>query len=828
MRVNEPITSHEIEVPGGEPLVSRTDPSGRITFVNHVFVDVSGFTEAELVNENHNIVRHPHMPKEAFANLWSTIRDGRPWDGLVKNRAKNGDFYWVRANVTPEVENDQVTGYISIRAKPTRADIDAAEKTYEAIRNGNAIGVGLRDGEVFASGWWSRALDIWHSIGGRMVFVAIAAVLCVIAVGWLGFSGMMTSNGVLRNVYENDLLAVDQLRGMVDRIRDNRNHMAQMTIALERGANADQIQAERISPIQANLEQISGLWRDYKARERLPDQLVLIRKFDERFDALSHDGIEPALNLARDRKSAELSRLFEQRLPPMFQAVFDADRDLVARQIQVGHDAYDNAVADLHYRLITGMALAAIGLIAVLATQWGLHASLRRPLRMLEDHLRSITRQLLEKPITSPEAREFRAVFAMLRAMRAHLAFSQWQRLEFERKAEGIRRDTVDAMARKIETETGGAVERVGQRAKVMLEECVGMTQSAGRVTENTERASVAVDQALKNAQVVAAASEELAASIREVSSQVVHASGVARDASRKGADARESIRSLASAGERISTVVRLIADIAGQTNLLALNATIEAARAGEAGKGFAVVAGEVKALATQTAHATAEITGQIESLRAATMAAVDQVEEVGETLDTVSSVSVSVAAAIEQQTSATQEIARNVTESSEAVLRITQLMADIAKEASTTGDQANQLRDNANAVADDVADLRTALVRTVRTATAEADRRMEVRVEVDVACSVRLGQATPYRGRLRDLSAHGATIETETLADAQAGQRGSVTLPTEGGVTAEFDVRVRDNNGLLHVRFVDGRMEPAFAAAVSRLIHAVPPRAAA
>lgn len=110
MRKNEPITTEEIEVPDGEPLVSRTDPTGSITFVNKLFVETSGFSETELLQSPHNIVRHPDMPEAAFANLWATIKAGRPWDGLVKNRAKSGGFYWVRANVTPEIEDGRVTG----------------------------------------------------------------------------------------------------------------------------------------------------------------------------------------------------------------------------------------------------------------------------------------------------------------------------------------------------------------------------------------------------------------------------------------------------------------------------------------------------------------------------------------------------------------------------------------------------------------------------------------------------------------------------------------------------------------------------------------------
>jgi methyl-accepting chemotaxis protein/aerotaxis receptor len=822
MRDNEPITDVEVQIPDGEPLVSRTDPAGRITFSNHVFTEVSGFAEQELFGAPHNIVRHPHMPAQAFANLWATIKAGRPWDGLVKNRTKTGDFYWVRANVTPVIENDQITGYISIRSRPARAAVAAAEQAYAALRNGTAKGIGLRDGELVAHGRRDRLLDVWRSVRGRMAAAAITAFLVVAAVGWLGFSGMASSNAVLRSVYENDLVSVDQLRGIVDRIRDNRNHIAQMAIALGRSDKAEPVLADHIPPVETNLSQIAGIWRDYGARERLPDQLTLMRQFDERFGTLLHEGIEPALELARRGKAAELDQLFAKRAPPMFQAVFDADRDLVARQIEVGRDAYQQAVADLRWRLIASIGFGCAGALATLAVGWALHGSVRRPLHALERHLNAVTRGDLNLQIETPKVSEFRGVMAMLRALRAHLAFAEWQRREFERKADEIRRETVEAMARTIESETGGAVERVGQRARAMLDEAGEMTESANRVNANAEATSVAVDQALKNAQIVAAASEELAASIREVSSQVEHASTVARDASGKGADARETIRSLAGAGERISHVTRLIADIASQTNLLALNATIEAARAGEAGRGFAVVAGEVKALATQTAHATSEITAQIDSLRTATAAAVEQVDAVGATLDNVSEVSMSVAAAIEQQTAATQEIARNVAESGEAVLRITGLMQEVSREASATGQQAGLLRNNAGAVADDVAELRTALVRTVRTATKEADRRMEPRMIVDVPCVVsRDAGGASIQAKVHDISAHGATIDISDSSSWSDGQHGSLVLTQTGNARGQFEVRSIQPPGLLHVRFLDGKADPSFVSTIERLLAA-------
>jgi methyl-accepting chemotaxis protein/aerotaxis receptor len=813
MRLNEPINTSETEVTGDAPLVSRTDPTGRITFANHVFVDVSGFAEEELIGAPHNIVRHPHMPAQAFANLWATIKAGRPWDGLVKNRTKSGSFYWVRANVTPVVENDQVTGYISIRSRPTREAVAAAEQAYTALRNGKSNGIGLRDGELIASSLFSRLLDRCRSLSGRMTLAATIVLMIVSGVGWLGFSGMAASNAVLKSVYENDLVSVEQLRGIVDRIRDDRNHLAQMTIALGRGDNAGQVLAEHVPPVQASLEQIAGFWRDYKLPKRLPDQLPLIAQFDDRYDSLLNEGIEPALALARQGNTAQLDVLFAKRMPPLFQAVFDVDRALVARQVQTGRDSYQGAIASLRWRLMIGTALVSTGLLSVLAAGLALYRGIERPMRVLEADLLAITRNELDREIATPAVREYRGVVAMLRAMRAHLAFAGWQRREFELKAETVRHDTVEAMALKIETEAGSAVEQVGQRARAMREEATAMTNSADRVNANSGRTAVAVDHALKNVQIVAAASEELAASIREVSSQVDHASLVARDASSKGANAREAIRSLSTAGERISTVVRLIADIANQTNLLALNATIEAARTGEAGRGFAVVAAEVKTLATQTAQ-------QIDNLRAATLAAVEQVEVVGQTLDTVAEVSVSVAAAIDQQTAATHEIARNVAESGEAMQRITGLMAEVSREANSAGEQAGQLLGNAGAVADDVVALRAALVRTVRTATTEADRRLEPRVAVDVACSVGLeGGAAQISGRLRDLSTKGAAIEIGTVENIPAGKLGHIILPHAGNARARFEVRSTVLSGQIHVRFVDRLADPAFAAAVTRLM---------
>ena len=136
MRMNLPVTATEHVMRDDQLIVSKTDFKGRITHFNRDFLDISGFSEAELLGAPHNIIRHPDMPPAAFKDMWDTIQKGRPWTGLVKNRCKNGDFYWVEANVSPLREHGQISGYISVRRKPTREQIAAAETVYARLRAG--------------------------------------------------------------------------------------------------------------------------------------------------------------------------------------------------------------------------------------------------------------------------------------------------------------------------------------------------------------------------------------------------------------------------------------------------------------------------------------------------------------------------------------------------------------------------------------------------------------------------------------------------------------------------------------------------------------------
>lgn len=229
-----------------------------------------------------------------------------------------------------------------------------------------------------------------------------------------------------------------------------------------------------------------------------------------------------------------------------------------------------------------------------------------------------------------------------------------------ERAAQERRREML-TFADKFESRIRSVVENVSEEASATRLASRGMSQMMHATSERTEHVAGASVQASGNVQGIASASEELTASISEISRQAGESKSMAEEAAEKSRSISERVGSLANAAEKIGEVITLINDIASQTNLLALNATIEAARAGEAGKGFAVVATEVKTLADQTARATDEISTQIAAIQASTGDAVTGIDEIRSTIDQVEEISTSISGGIEQQLKATQEISENV-----------------------------------------------------------------------------------------------------------------------------------------------------------------------
>ncbi|MDR3519034.1 MAG: methyl-accepting chemotaxis protein [Azospirillaceae bacterium] len=347
----------------------------------------------------------------------------------------------------------------------------------------------------------------------------------------------------------------------------------------------------------------------------------------------------------------------------------------------------------------TGIGVAAAAATAILLC-WLVTRNIARPIVRMTRLMRRLAQG--DQSIEIHDAHRGDEVGAMARAVEIfktnaieaqQLAAAQAE----EQAAKQQRTETVTAL---VESFEGHAVQILGMVAK-SARSLDSTAQSMTTIAEQTNRqataSAVASEQTAANVNTVAAATEEMASTLQEISTQVAKSSAVANRAVEEARETTSAVQSLAESAQRIGEVVTLINNIASQTNLLALNATIEAARAGEAGKGFAVVASEVKNLATQTAQATEEIASQITAMQQATDGAVAAISHIGTTIGSINEITLTIAGAVEEQSAATNEIARNVQQAAAGTQEVSSTIARVTEAAAETGTAAHNVLDAAN-----------------------------------------------------------------------------------------------------------------------------------
>ena len=352
--------------------------------------------------------------------------------------------------------------------------------------------------------------------------------------------------------------------------------------------------------------------------------------------------------------------------------------------------------------LLLGLALAGTLICCAIGLLVG-QRNIARPLRAVSEAIERLSRGDHTLPAVKPRRDEIGAIWTSTQILNETLLKAEALRQEHQRlDADSATRKRVEmaGLADQFEGSIGGLVGHLAGAAAGMERAAATMAGNAERTGTQSQVVTRAAEATSHNVEAVAAATEELAATASEIGVQVSQTSSAAESAVEATRRTRTSVQALARSADGIGQVVSLISTIAVQTNLLALNATIEAARAGEAGRGFAVVATEVKDLATQTAKATEEIAGQIAAMRTATHEAVAAIEEIGGTIEQVHGIALGVAAAVEEQQVATQEIARSIAEAANGTRSVTETMAAVLGAAHETGISAAQVLDAAADIA--------------------------------------------------------------------------------------------------------------------------------
>ena len=426
MRTNLPVTSMEREFKDGETVVSKTDLKGVITYVNPYFCEISGYSAQESVGQPHNFIRHPDMPAEAFADLWETLKKGQPWSGLVKNRCKNGDFYWVEANVTAVRENGQTTGYLSVRSKPTRTHVEAVSRVYQELNEGKSK-YKIKDGKAVKFSlfdWLNPLKNI--SIMARLVSVVAILSLFLVAGGLLGVNGMNSSNDKLDEVYHKRLLPSNQITRIDGLMREN---LAQLLLANMHDPRKPESKLHdhpislHLDKVDANIATITDIWKDYTASGLQGEEKLLADKFAEDRGRFVKDGLKPTVDLLRQGNYNDAVIHILKVVNPTY-AVANKD---VAALIKFQQEAASKEFvqAEKDYTLLRQIAIGGVIFAILIASLIGvlLIRAVAIPLNAAVGYFDKISQGFYDNRIKVRNQDEIGKVLNALRSMQIKLGF---------------------------------------------------------------------------------------------------------------------------------------------------------------------------------------------------------------------------------------------------------------------------------------------------------------------------------------------------------------------------------------------------------------------
>lgn len=420
MRENLPVTDNEYVLEKDDMIVSKTDLQGNITYINDDFVRISGFSEEELIGSPQNIVRHPDMPEQAFEDFWMTLKAGRSWSGLVKNRCKNGDYYWVVANASPVRENGKIVGYMSVRTNPSRDQVQAAAKVYQAMREGQDDKLRIKNGNVHRKSWRDifsvfANLSLRKRLFGLLSFM-IAGLLLLAA---FGIYEVHHSRDQIRSLYAGGLQPLSELSTLQSEL----NQVRILTMRSQVSVLGEDVAALQ-QAINDHSQNIRAQWVTFRQGDRFTQEsMEYVERTNsilERFLTRSSEVVEMVRRGQLEAATTYAAETIRQDFTLLVDTIAALESQLFAESETVFH-ASEAALAQAVWELVIVCFL--LSLVALVMGQL-LARGITKPLQQVVAYFHRIAEGRLNNVIHISRYDEIGSVLDSLRATQTQLNFS--------------------------------------------------------------------------------------------------------------------------------------------------------------------------------------------------------------------------------------------------------------------------------------------------------------------------------------------------------------------------------------------------------------------